>query len=337
MTDYDDLLTQVDYLTDACESDLVNAAERSSPGKLYELVVGLAAAVRQLREEASHRVVARGWEPNRAVGEVLASCEAINSACDGPIVVDRLRKLGWDVVPLASEPSPDLRDRVLGVLDQHTILDVSTAAVQETADALVRVMATEVKAKVAEARTAVPEPLATGTVQGVQDFPGDGVRVAVDVPAKVVHGDHYRYEWLVGQEVGIWPANLAEQVCDAELDREGLEREQDAMTAVAKPSFTQTYRRADGELIGDHGWVTSLASFDDAVYPTELIEETWERTSVRRFWHLPPAVFSCEVEDETGERCEADAEDWWQNPDGKWKQVCAAHRSVVRKEPSDDD
>lgn len=92
------------------------------------------------------------------------------------------------------------------------------------------------------------------------------------------------------------------------------------------PSLKRTYKRADGELIIDeYAWVTDLDQFDDEEYPVELIEETWERASVRRFWHFPDKVYSCEIE--TGEGpCDEDAVKWWQSPDGVWLQVCPKHR-----------
>lgn len=92
-----------------------------------------------------------------------------------------------------------------------------------------------------------------------------------------------------------------------------------------KPSFTKTYKRADGEHIDDWGWVTDLEYFEDDSYPVELVEETWERTSVRRFWRLPSEVYSCEVDVED-DQCEEDAVGWLQSSDGVWLQVCAEHK-----------
>ena len=95
-----------------------------------------------------------------------------------------------------------------------------------------------------------------------------------------------------------------------------------------KPSFHKTYRRADREPIVDYGWVTELDILDDDEAPIELIEEVWERKSVRRFTHFPSHAFwTCEIEDQ--EPCEEDAEAWWQSPDGVWLQVCAQHNEKV--------
>ena len=91
-----------------------------------------------------------------------------------------------------------------------------------------------------------------------------------------------------------------------------------------KPSFSKTYRRVDGEEIVDYGWVTDLEYFEDAETPTELVEETWVRTSVRTFWHVPTSLFSCEV----GE-CDEDAVAWEQEQGGEWRQVCEEHRTEV--------
>lgn len=66
--------------------------------------------------------------------------------------------------------------------------------------------------------------------------------------------------------------------------------------AVSKPSITTTYKRVDGEEIGDYGWVSELDWFEDDDAPIELVEEHWERTGVRRFWHLPQVWGGCEIE-----------------------------------------
>lgn len=89
-----------------------------------------------------------------------------------------------------------------------------------------------------------------------------------------------------------------------------------------KPSLTKTYRRADGEMVGDEfGWVSSLDHFDYFDYPVELIEETWERTSVWTFWVIPTSLYACEVED-----CDGDAVAWEQAAD-TWRQVCETHQT----------
>ena len=49
-----------------------------------------------------------------------------------------------------------------------------------------------------------------------------------------------------------------------------------------KGATMTTYKRADGELIGEHGWVTDLKYFEDDYGPTELIEEHWVRLSTRQ-------------------------------------------------------
>jgi len=41
-----------------------------------------------------------------------------------------------------------------------------------------------------------------------------------------------------------------------------------------------TYRRADGEPIGDYSWVTELDFFDEEDERTELIVEVWHRVAV---------------------------------------------------------
>jgi hypothetical protein len=100
---------------------------------------------------------------------------------------------------------------------------------------------------------------------------------------------------------------------------------------LMKPSFHKTYRRADREAIVDYGWVTDLDIFDDDEQPVELIEETWRRTGARRFWHLPTALYSCEIEDQ--EPCEEDAIAWWRTPDGVWLQVCVKHATEEAIKP----
>jgi hypothetical protein len=96
-----------------------------------------------------------------------------------------------------------------------------------------------------------------------------------------------------------------------------------------KPSFQKTYKRADGEHIDEWGWVTELDYLDDEDEPVELIEETWERVTVRRFWHLPDSFYGCQVEDAAP--CEEDAVAWWQTPDGVWLQVCPLHRDRAHR------
>lgn len=49
------------------------------------------------------------------------------------------------------------------------------------------------------------------------------------------------------------------------------------MTAVHREMTT--YRRADGEPVGDYSWVTELDWFDDDDERTELIVEHWHRVS----------------------------------------------------------
>jgi hypothetical protein len=52
-----------------------------------------------------------------------------------------------------------------------------------------------------------------------------------------------------------------------------------------------TYKRADGELIGEYGWVTDLDWFDndDGIWePIELVEEVWWRESTRSLTYTPP-------------------------------------------------
>ncbi len=73
-----------------------------------------------------------------------------------------------------------------------------------------------------------------------------------------------------------------------------------------RPSFSKTYRAVDGELPGDYGWVTDLEHFAYDEEPIELVEETWERTGVRTFWHLPDTLYSCAADLE----CDEDAIDW---------------------------
>ena len=98
------------------------------------------------------------------------------------------------------------------------------------------------------------------------------------------------------------------------------------------PSLATTYKRADGETVGDdYGWVTDLEFFEADEEPVELVVETWNRATVRRFWHLPPVLGSCEIED--AEPCDDDATSWWRSPDGEWLRVCEEHRPCPCCEP----
>lgn len=96
--------------------------------------------------------------------------------------------------------------------------------------------------------------------------------------------------------------------------------------AIPKPSFEKTYRHADGEAVGNEfGWVTDLDYFDDYYDPVELIEESWVRMKVRRFWHLPATLYDCDLLD-----CDEDAVAWEPGPDGIPRQVCEVHREIWR-------
>ena len=98
------------------------------------------------------------------------------------------------------------------------------------------------------------------------------------------------------------------------------------MPLLPPPSFETTIKRADGETIGDYGWVTDSEYFDDDDDPVELIEETWVRSSVRTYWHLPSRLYECT---KAGD-CEEDAVAWEQQSDGRWEQTCKLHAEVVR-------
>ena len=52
-----------------------------------------------------------------------------------------------------------------------------------------------------------------------------------------------------------------------------------------------TYRRADGELIDEFGWVTDLGPYEWDE-PTEFVVEVWERVSVRTI--TLPTCSQCE-------------------------------------------
>jgi hypothetical protein len=99
------------------------------------------------------------------------------------------------------------------------------------------------------------------------------------------------------------------------------------------PSFRKTYKRADGDTIGDDwGWITDTDVLDNDEYPSQLIEETWERVAVRKFWHFPHGLYACEIEDE--EPCEEDAVAWWREGEsGSWLQVCEEHKAEGSVDP----
>jgi hypothetical protein len=96
------------------------------------------------------------------------------------------------------------------------------------------------------------------------------------------------------------------------------------MTTDPAPSFTTTYKRADGEMVNDeYGWVTDTDFFDDIEEPLELIREEWTRTAVERQWVLP-ALYACTA----GLDCDEDAVTWEQRGDA-WVAACLAHASGV--------
>lgn len=106
-------------------------------------------------------------------------------------------------------------------------------------------------------------------------------------------------------------------------------REEIVTTRPQPPSFDKTYRRADGEPVrGEYGWVTDIDGYeDDEDGPVEWVEETWERTAVRRFWQLPEALYDCDVD-----HCDEDAVAWVQRADASWTQRCDEHRAAAAEE-----
>lgn len=58
-----------------------------------------------------------------------------------------------------------------------------------------------------------------------------------------------------------------------------------------------TYKRADGETIGDFGWVAELDYLDDESETVEIIGEVWVRESVSQFMYPPPRCLECYAED----------------------------------------
>src|SRR5688500_2079982 len=73
------------------------------------------------------------------------------------------------------------------------------------------------------------------------------------------------------------------------------------MSEGPEPSFTTTYRRADGDLIqGDYGWVAHIEFFEDLDAPVDIVKETWERTSVETIT-LKPAWWVADPCDNCGE------------------------------------
>lgn len=92
-------------------------------------------------------------------------------------------------------------------------------------------------------------------------------------------------------------------------------------TNEPKASFNVTYKRADGEEIGDYGWVTDLEYLDEDDEPVRLIREQWARVEVATFWHLPNAMYACaELE------CDEDAVSWFEPLDGSMPiALCPIH------------
>lgn len=71
-----------------------------------------------------------------------------------------------------------------------------------------------------------------------------------------------------------------------------------------------TYRRKDGDSIGDYGWVTDLEFFDDEWglgAPYELVKEVWVRTSVEEMTYPEPCKHEWDDEGECKE-CGAERE-----------------------------
>jgi hypothetical protein len=115
----------------------------------------------------------------------------------------------------------------------------------ETTASTMRVLMAEVTAQVSEATTAVPEPLAVGriiTVARSRDHRHSHVTVSVPVER------HEALRERTAEKVGIWSADLAEQVVDHEDERIGFRNELAAMTAVARRMYDGDVAvKADGE------------------------------------------------------------------------------------------
>lgn len=101
------------------------------------------------------------------------------------------------------------------------------------------------------------------------------------------------------------------------------------MGAEPKPSITETWCWADGDLVGDEwGWMTEAEMFElyieDADEPREVLIEQWQRTGYEVRTLFPPLV-SCQYEDQ--EPCEEDAVAWQQElGEAQWMQACERHR-----------
>ncbi len=59
------------------------------------------------------------------------------------------------------------------------------------------------------------------------------------------------------------------------------------MTDPVQHQTMTTYKRADGECVGDYGWVTDLEFFEDDWEPSQLIKEVWVRQSVEEITNVP--------------------------------------------------
>lgn len=97
---------------------------------------------------------------------------------------------------------------------------------------------------------------------------------------------------------------------------------------VLAPSFTTTYRWADGDPVAAMwGWSTEFDEVQeealDGWEPRDVIVERWERVGVEVRTLYPP-VFTCSYEDDN-EPCEEDAV-VWQRKGEVWMQACERHR-----------
>jgi hypothetical protein len=142
------------------------------------------------------------------------------------------------------------RSQADSVVLLRALVDAAEAHVEEMErrSRVVRRGATDLVARLSEAKVAVPEPLAVGEVQDL--IGGDRCSLL-----KVTVDGFEDYRHLVKQRVGIWPADLAERVCDHALDEEGWRRERDAALAVAK-RFRDGWKAVEGN-DGVSRWVWS--------------------------------------------------------------------------------
>jgi hypothetical protein len=193
---------------------VIDAGELLGPNDIRDLLDALDAG-REIARANHDELVAANRELSAAVDFAQAMADAVGAETEGDTWVEKAANWRAAHGALTKGPSPVVRTEMLRVIEDW-VRDEMTEDHDDLADRLSFVIA----AAVSEAPTAAPEPLVVGTLVSMEPDPNGHIRVEIVGPDDGVTVD-------VGTRVAIYPPDLADQVCDDALDREGTQRELD--------------------------------------------------------------------------------------------------------------